>query len=139
MDTNARVGRNIAIIVAGGSGSRMRQDIPKQFINVLDKPVLIYTLESFQRHPLIDDILIVCIQGWESMVRAYARQFDIDKLRWIVPGGLTVQESIRNGVEYLNTEAAPDDVIIIHDGIRPLIDSDVLTDVIRVCRKKGTL
>lgn len=137
MDTNARVGRNIAIIVAGGSGSRMKQDIPKQFINVLDKPVLIYTLESFQRHPLIDDILIVCIQGWETMVRAYARQFDIDKLRWIVPGGSTVQESIRNGVEYLSTEAAPDDVIIIHDGIRPLIDSDVLTDVIYVCRKKG--
>lgn len=137
MSMDGKSDKNIAIIVAGGSGSRMGQDIPKQFINVLDRPVLIYTLESFQRHELIDAILVVCIKGWEAVVDAYAKQFNIDKLRWIVPGGSTVQESIRNGVEYLNTEVAPNDIIIIHDGIRPLIDSDVLTDVIRMCREKG--
>ena len=75
--------KNVAIVVAGGSGSRMGQDIPKQFINVFDKPVLIYTLESFQRHPDIDAIEVVCIDGWSPMVEAYAKQFNIDKLKWM--------------------------------------------------------
>ena len=92
---------NIAIIIAGGSGHRMGQDIPKQFINVYDKPVLIYTLESFQRHPQIDAIEVVCIDGWCDVLRAYARQFNITKLKWIVSGGTSGQESIRNGVFHL--------------------------------------
>ncbi|MBQ8974486.1 MAG: 2-C-methyl-D-erythritol 4-phosphate cytidylyltransferase, partial [Oscillospiraceae bacterium] len=89
---------NVALIIAGGSGHRMGQDIPKQFINVYDKPVLIYTLESFQRHPQVDAIEVVCIDGWHDVLRAYAKQFGITKLRWIVPGGETGQESLRNGV-----------------------------------------
>lgn len=129
--------KNVAIVVAGGSGSRMGQDIPKQFINVFDKPVLIYTLESFQRHPDIDAIEVVCIDGWSPMVEAYAKQFNIDKLKWIVPGGGSVQESIKNGVDNLESELGPDDIVIIHDGIRPLIDADVLTDVIDVCKRYG--
>ena len=67
---------NIALIIAGGSGKRMGQDIPKQFINVYDKPVLIYTLESFERHPQIDAIEVVCLDGWHEVVRAYASQFN---------------------------------------------------------------
>ena len=82
---------NIAVIIAGGSGSRMGQDISKQFINVFNKPVLVYTLESFQRHPLIDKIVVVCIRGWEEVVRAYSRQFNITKLSAIVPGGVPVR------------------------------------------------
>ena len=78
---------NVAVIIAGGSGSRMGQDIPKQFINVYDKPVLIYTLEGFQKHPKIDAIEVVCIDGWHDIVWAYAKQFNIDKLKWIVSGG----------------------------------------------------
>lgn len=129
--------RTVAVIVAGGSGSRMGQDIPKQFINVFDRPVLVYTLESFQRHPEIDAIAVVCIAGWETVVRAYAKQFNIDKLKWIVPGGDTVQESIRNGVEQLEMELDPNDTVVIHDGIRPLIEPNVLTDVIETCRRFG--
>lgn len=129
--------KNVAVVVAGGSGTRMGQDIPKQFINVFDKPVLIYTLESFQRHPDVDAIAVVCIDGWQTMVDAYAKQFNIDKLQWIVPGGGSVQESIRNGVEHLEHELDPEDIVIIHDGIRPLIDADVLTDVIQVCERYG--
>ena len=87
-----------AIIIAGGSGTRMGQDIPKQFISVYDKPVLIYTLEGFQKHPQIDAIEVVCIEGWHDVVWAYAKQFGITKLKWIVSGGKTGQESIRNGV-----------------------------------------
>ena len=121
---------NIAIVIAGGSGSRMGQDIPKQFINVYDKPVLIYTLEGFQKHPQIDAIEVVCIDGWHDVLWAYAKQFGINKLKWVVSGGASGQESIRNGVYNLEGKASEDDIIIIHDGIRPLVDETVLTDVI---------
>lgn len=128
---------NYAVVIAGGSGHRMGQDIPKQFINVYDKPVLIYTLEGFQRHPQIDAIVVVCINGWENVVWAYAKQFNISKLKWIVPGGKSGQESIRNGVYALEKIAKPDDIIVIHDGVRPLVDEAVLTDVLLVANKHG--
>lgn len=128
---------NIAIVIAGGSGHRMQQDIPKQFINVYDKPVVIYTLESFQNHPEIDSIEVVCLNGWQDILKAYAKQFKIDKLKWIVTGGNTGQESIRNGVFNLEGVCAKDDVIIIHDGIRPLVDNAVLSDVIIKCKEYG--
>lgn len=128
---------NYALIIAGGSGNRMGQDIPKQFINVYDKPVLIYTLEGFQQHPMIDAIEVVCIEGWESILQAYANQFNITKLKWIAKGGNSAQESIRNGILHLKGQVKPDDTIIIHDGIRPVIDDSVLTDVIEVAHRYG--
>lgn len=128
---------NIAIIIAGGSGQRLGQDIPKQFINVYDKPVLIYTLESFQKHPQIDVIGLVCLAGWHDVARAYAKQFNIDKLSWVIWGGKTSQESIRNGVYQLEGKCSDDDIVIIHDGIRPLVDDFVLTDVIMKCERYG--
>ena len=128
---------NVGIIIAGGSGSRMGQDIPKQFINVYDKPVLIYTLEGFQRNPFIDAIEVVCIEGWHDIVWAYAKQFNIDKLKWIVPGGSTGQESIRNGVYNLEGVCSENDIVVIHDGIRPMVEDSVLTDVIRTAQKYG--
>ena len=128
---------NYAVIIAGGSGHRMGQDIPKQFINVYDKPVLIYTLEGFQKHPQIDAIEVVCIDGWHDVLRAYAKQFNITKLQWIVSGGETGQESIRNGVYNLEGKANDDDIIVIHDGIRPLVDDSVLTDVLVKAAKFG--
>lgn len=128
---------NIAIIIAGGSGHRMGQDIPKQFISIYDKPVLFYTLEGFQNHPQIDAVEVVCVDGWCDVVWAYAKQFNITKLKWVVVGGETGQESIRNGVFNLEKECNPEDIIIIHDGIRPLVDETVLTDVILKCQKHG--
>lgn len=128
---------NTAIIIAGGSGARMGQDIPKQFINVYDKPVLIYTLEGFQKHPQIDAIEVVCIDGWHDVLWAYAKQFNITKLQWVVSGGNTGQESIRNGVYNLKGKCLEDDTIIIHDGIRPLVDETVLTDVILKAQQYG--
>ncbi len=127
----------VAIIIAGGSGHRMGQDIPKQFLNVYDKPVLMYTLEGFQKHPEVDAIEVVCIDGWHDVVRAYAKQLGITKLQWIVSGGSTGQESIRNGVENLKPYCGKDDIVIIHDGIRPLVDDTVLSDVIEKCREFG--
>lgn len=128
---------NIAIIIAGGSGKRMGQDIPKQFINVYDKPILLYTLESFERHPQIDAIEVVCLDGWHDVLRAYARQFNISKLKWIISGGAFGQESIRNGVYNLEGKVQPDDIIVIHDGIRPLVDDTVLTDVLLKAKQYG--
>lgn len=127
----------IAIIIAGGVGNRMGLSIPKQFINVYEKPILMYTLEGFQKHPMVDAIEVVCIDGWENVVWSYAKQYNIDKLKWITKGGASGQESIRNGVYNLEGIASPEDVIIIHDGIRPLVDAEVLTDVINKAQQLG--
>ncbi len=127
----------IAVIVAGGVGNRMGQSIPKQFINVYDKPILLYTLEGFEKHPMVDAIEVVCIEGWEDTVWSYAQHYNISKLKWIVTGGAMVQESIRNGVFALEDKCSEDDIIIIHDGIRPLVDAEVLTDVIRKAQQYG--
>lgn len=129
---------NIALIIAGGKGHRMNQEIPKQFLNVNDKPVIIYTLECFQKHPEIDGIEVVCLDGWHDILRAYAKQFGIGKLRWVISGGNTAQESIRNGVFNLRQECGPEDIVVVHDGIRPLIEDFVLTDVLAQCKKHGS-
>jgi 2-C-methyl-D-erythritol 4-phosphate cytidylyltransferase len=115
----------------------MQQDVPKQFIHVNDKPVLIYTMESFQKHPLVDSVLCVCLDGWHDVLRAYAKQFGITKLSHVVVGGATGMESIRNGVFSLEGICKDDDIVIIHDGIRPLVDEYVISDVIRVCQQHG--
>ncbi len=128
---------NYALIIAGGSGNRMGQDIPKQFINVYDKPVIIYTLEAFQKHPEIDFIQVVCIDGWHDILKAYAKQFSITKLINVVSGGNSAQESIRNGVNSLKDICKNDDLVIIHDGVRPLVDDFVLSDVIVKAKKYG--
>lgn len=127
----------IAIIIAGGVGSRMGHDIPKQFIDVDGKRVLTYTLENFQSHPLVDSIEVVCIKGWEDVVRRDAENYGITKLKWIVEGGCTGQESIRNGVFNLKGKCSQADIIVVHDGIRPLVDDSVLTDVITTAKKYG--
>ena len=126
----------IALIVAGGIGNRMGQDIPKQFINVYDKPVIIYTLEAFQKHPSINEIYCVCLEGWHDVLRAYSKQFGITKLKDIYNGGNTVQESIRNGIEGIK-DAKEDDIVVIHDGVRPLVDDSVISDVIIKCSELG--
>ncbi len=128
---------NIAIIIAGGSGQRMGESIPKQFIKVYDKPVIVYTLESFECHEMIDLIEVVCIDGWHDILWEYAKQFNITKLKWVVSGGEFAQESIRNGVFNLKDKCKPEDNIIIHDGIRPLVDTEVLNDVIDKCNEYG--
>lgn len=129
---------NVAMIIAGGSGQRMNQDIPKQFLNVYDKPVIIYTLEAFQKHPNIEAILVVCIEGWETILRAYAKQFNISKLKWIVAGGENGQESIYKGIKKLEKTISDDDIILIHDAIRPMVSSEIISDCIRICELKGS-
>ncbi len=128
---------NIALIIAGGSGSRMHQDIPKQFLTVNEKPVIVYTLEAFEKHPEIDSIAVVCIEGWEQVLWAYARQFNISKLKYVVPGGKNGQDSIRNGVYELEKHFNAEDFVLIHDAIRPMVSSEIISDNIRVARECG--
>ncbi|MCC8144844.1 MAG: 2-C-methyl-D-erythritol 4-phosphate cytidylyltransferase [Bacteroidales bacterium] len=129
--------QNIGLIIAGGSGARMHQNIPKQFLNVYDKPVIIYTLEAFQRHPNIDGIVVVCIEGWEKILDAYCKQFNISKLENIVTGGQNGQDSIRNGVYDIASRHSNDDLILIHDAIRPMVSEEIISDCIRVASANG--
>ena len=128
---------NIALLIAGGSGNRMGQSIPKQFLTVNERPVIVYTLEAFQKHPEIDEIAVVCIEGWQAVLQAYANQFNITKLKYIVPGGKNGQDSIRNGVYELEKHHNADDIVLIHDAIRPMVSADIISDCIRVTREKG--
>ena len=128
---------NVALLIAGGSGNRMHQDIPKQFITVNERPVIVYTLEAFENHPAIDAIAVVCIQGWEQVLWAYAKQFNITKLKYIVPGGKNGQDSIRNGVFELEKHFDKDDLVLIHDAIRPMVSAEIISDNIRVAREFG--
>lgn len=128
---------NIALIIAGGSGQRMGQDIPKQFLTVNEKPVIIYTLEAFQKHAEIDEISVVCLEGWEQILQAYAKQFNITKLSDVITGGASGQESIRNGVFTLEEKHDPDDIVLVHDAIRPMVSAEIISDCIVKTRQYG--
>lgn len=129
---------NIGLIIAGGSGQRMKQDIPKQFINIENRPVIIYTLEAFQNHPAIDAIAVVCLKGWGEILKAYAKQFNISKLTGITDGGDNGQSSIRNGVYLLKDRFKKDDIVLIHDAIRPMVSHEVISDCIQQCKLYGS-
>ncbi len=129
---------NIALIIAGGSGERMHQDIPKQFLSVHDKPIIIYTLETFQRHQEIDVIAVVCLEGWERTLEAYAKQFNIDKLKHIIPGGENGQASIRNGIFELEKHYEKEDLVLVHDAIRPMVSEEIISDCIHKTLEFGS-
>ena len=128
---------NIALITAAGKATRMHQNIPKQFLTINDRPVIIYTLEAFQKHPEIDTIAIACLKGWEQILQAYANQFNITKLKHIVQGGDTGQESIKNVLDELEKNYKPEDIVLIHDGNRPLVSADIISDCIVTVKNYG--
>lgn len=128
---------NIGLILAGGVDPRFQMSIPKQFVIVENRPIIVYTLQAFQKHPEIDRIVVSCLYGWKEMVQAYAKQFNIGKLVQIVDGGSNAQESIRLGVEWLKGQCKSDDLVIVHDAIRPLVTDDLISDSIRECREYG--
>lgn len=129
---------NIALIIAGGSGNRMGQDIPKQFLHVDGCPIIIHTMQCFQRHPDVDVIAVVCLKGWETVLQAYVNQFNITKLKWIFPGGSSGMESIHNGIYGLKNEGCgDDDLVLIHDSVRPLLSQDIISSNIAICKAYG--
>ena len=115
----------------------MHQDMPKQFLSVNDKPIIVYTMECFQNHPDIDAIYVSCLKGWECILKAYAKQFDITKLEEVIEGGINGQASIRNGVYAIAEKYGVDDLILIHDAIRPMLSADVISDNIAKCKNFG--
>ncbi len=129
--------KNIAIIIAGGTGQRMKSCIPKQFINIYDKPAIIYTLEKFQNHEMIDIIEVVCLDGWQHVLSAYANEHKITKLKHIVKGGTNGQESIKNGILELKKYYNNDDLVVIHDAIRPNVSKEIITNAINVAKEKS--
>lgn len=130
---------NIALLTAAGTGTRMHQDIPKQFIHVDNKPVIIHTMEAFQKHPSIDAIIVVTLESWEEVLWAYAKQFNISKLQWVVKGGETGQASILNGLNKLSEEYPDKDItVMVHDGNRPLITSEIISDSLATFAKWGS-
>lgn len=129
---------NIALIIAGGSGNRMGQDIPKQFMHVDGCPIIIHTMKAFQENPSIDGIAVVCLEGWETVLQSYANQFSITKLRWIFPGGQSGMGSIHNGIYGLKDQGCADeDLVLIHDAVRPLLPQDIISSNIAICKKYG--
>lgn len=129
---------NFALIIAGGSGNRMGQDIPKQFMHVDNCPIIVHTMKCFQKHPDIHGIAVVCLKGWETVLQSYANQFMIDKLRWIFPGGETGMESIHNGIYGLKEAGCDDDdLVLIHDSVRPLLSQDIISSNIAICKAYG--
>ena len=129
---------NIAVILAGGVGNRVGAGIPKQFIEVLGKPVLAYTIEPFNEHPDVDAILVVCVKPYVDYIWELKEKYGFDKLRWVCEGGATFQESVMNGMNFLKDKASRDDTVLYHFGASPFITPDIIEDVIRVCKEKGT-
>lgn len=131
---------NIAVIFAGGSGNRMHsKSRPKQFLEYNGKPIIIYTLELFDNHPQIDSIVVVCIESWIPFLHKMLKKFEINKVVTIVPGGSTGQESIFNGLVEAErySQNDPETVVLIHDGVRPLITEETISDNVKTVRDKG--
>ena len=125
-----------ALIFAGGTGQRMStRATPKQFLELHGKPVIVYTLEHFEKHPDVDRIVVVCLESWIPELQRLLHRYDIHKVTAIVPGGATGHASIYNGLVAMRDTAADDDIVLIHDGVRPLIDAELVSANIAVARE----
>ncbi len=128
---------NVALILAGGVGTRLGAKIPKQFVEVLGKPVLAYTIEAFEKHPEIDAILVACVKPYIDYMWEMKEKYGFSKLKWVTEGGDTFQGSVLNGIRYLEDKAKKSDIVLIHFGASPFITGDIISDCIRVCKEKG--
>lgn len=131
---------NIGVIFAGGSGTRMHtKDIPKQFLMVHGKPIIVHTIEQFEYHDEIDGIIVVCIKDWISYMEEMKYRYRLDKIGKIVPGGATGQMSIYNGLcAAEEIYGAKNNIVLIHDGVRPLINKQIISDNIACVKKNGS-
>lgn len=129
---------NVAVILAGGVGNRVGAGIPKQFIEVLGKPILAYTIDPFEKHPDVDAVLVVCVKPYIDYIWELKEKYSFKKLIWVAEGGATFQESMINGVDFLKERISRDDTVLFHFGASPFITSDIISDVIKVCHEKKT-
>ncbi len=130
--------KNIAIVLAGGKSGRNSQNIPSQFINIHGKPILVHCLEAYQSHPSIDAIYVVCLKGWENIVKAYAEQYRISKLKGLVTGGTTGVVSLKNALSFIKGRYSPEDVVIIQESTRPLVSAETISRLLQACSQKGS-
>ena len=129
--------KNIALILAGGEGTRAQQPVPKQYVQIEGIPLLAYTLRTFDRHPLIDAIYVVCRDKWRAYVEQFTMELGFMKFCGTFPAGDSSIDSVRNGILGLQAAAPADAVILVHDGVRPLVSAEVISDSIRVCSLRG--
>lgn len=128
-----------ALIFAGGAGKRMNSySKPKQFLELHGKPIIIYTLEHFEHHDAIQNIVIVCIEGWIQELKGLLKRYDVTKVRKIVPGGETGHDSIYLGLEAMKDFADAEDIVLIHDGVRPLINQELISKNIEAVQEYGS-
>ena len=130
----------VALVFAGGLGSRMvRAELPKQFIPIQGKPVLVHTLEHFQRHADVDAVYLSCLPDYRDRAEDLVRQHGLAKVRAVVAGGATAQNSILNAMQAAVADGVPEDTIaLVHDGVRPLINADLISRNIAAARDHGT-
>lgn len=129
---------NVALIFAGGTGQRMNSGtVPKQFLEMHGKPILVYTLEQFENHDEIDGIVVVCLESWIDRLRKILKRFELTKVKCIVPGGATGQDSIFQGLCAIRKLYQENDIVLVHDGVRPLIDADTITRAIQCAAEHG--
>ncbi len=128
----------VALLTAAGTGSRMGQDIPKQFMHVENKPIIIHTMEAFQKHPSVDAMIVVTLPAWIDVLKAYAKQFNITKLRWVVSGGQSGQESICKGLNALKAELDKETIVMVHDGNRCMVSSEIISDSLATFKQHGS-
>lgn len=129
--------KTVAVILAGGKSVRNHQNIPNQFLNIMGKPVIVYTLEAYQNHPAINDIYVVCLKGWEQIVKAYAEEYHITKLRGLIPAASSGILSVENGLEYIKDSYKDDDVIVFQESTRPMVSVDMISKLLQSCYEKG--
>ena len=137
-DSNYKKNRNAVIILAGGKSGRNRQNIPSQFINVNGKPILVYCMEAYQKHPLVDDIYVVCLKGWESIVKAYASQYGIGKLKGIVMAGGSGMASLKNGFDFIKEKYSNKDTVIIQEATRPMVTAEMISRLLQAVEEKNS-
>lgn len=131
--------KNIAVIFAGGIGKRMNtKALPKQFLKLYGKEIIIYTLEHFEQHPEIDGIIIACVKEWIPFLEKLIKKYQLTKVRKVVPGGETGQESIFNGIAAAHQSFGTGNVVLVHDGVRPLIEEKTITDCLESVRQNGS-
>ncbi len=130
--------KNIAIILAGGKSGRNRQNLPSQFIDINGKPIIVYCMEVYQSHPLIDDIYVVCLKGWKDIVDAYAEQYGITKLKGLIPAGSSGILSLGNALNYIKNNYDDDDVIVIQEATRPMVTAGMISKLLQSCSKNGS-
>ena len=128
---------NIAMVLAGGTGTRIGADIPKQFIRIKDKPILVYTIENFQNNKNIDAIELVCHKDWIDECKSLVSEYKLTKVKWFTVGGATFQESVINGVDLLRDKLGEDDILLVSFGVSPYTTDEIIDDSIRVCKKYG--